>query len=202
MRLKNAIREDVLANVHSKLIQPAINVVLNDLQVVVERADADLYPWKIKQWIDTGPDGGYIARSRFAIEYHEDNTTYLFGHDLLRPKTENGGRRYRPCNHIFTLSKPVRLLACDYHKTVITLTGNKKAIERVKNAVSRLDEIYSSRESTLSTITSALQSCNTTKQLKDQYPELAEYLPQEAPETKPLIVSNELVRNALQSLTA
>ena len=202
MRLTNNIRKVTLENAYTKLVQPRIDDVLKTIQAVAEKAAASLYSRSTQNWIHQAPEGGLVTRSNFKLGYDTDEgINHSFRHPLLQSyDAYSNNLRYGP--HIFTLKKPIRLLARDHHRTSLDISDSKSLINKFQEAITELECIQTSADEAMATISSALNACSTDTKLKELYPELAEYLPKEHPTTKQVIVSNDLVRNALKSLAA
>lgn len=185
MRLTNAIRKEILDSVVSRIITPQVDKEIESLQQVAQATADSFYPKNIKAWIDGGPKDALLNRGSIYLRL-SDKSGY-FVHSLI-----NDGRR-----NCFSLSKSFKVLNKDQYERVFTVTKNQQA--KFKKIISKLDAIKEQKEKIKKTLTTALYSCNTRKQLEDNYPDLAKYLPEIAVTGMAMTVTNEAVKKILKA---
>jgi len=187
MRLTNEIRDNAIADILKKKITTQVEKLrLEILAIAQEEADKK-YKGKIKEWIDSAPRGGLMLVSDFHFELSGE----FFYHELL------GGGRWGTKKTTFKIKKSIKVLKQDEYDEELLVSEKSKNGKRLKTIRSELNDIDNQKMELGKTIRSALYGCTTRKQLIDNYPDLAAYVPLIEKETKALAVTNNEVKKVL-----
>jgi len=187
MRLTNEIRDNAITNILKKKIIAQVEKIRLEVLGIVQEEANKIYKGKVKEWIDLAPRGGLMMAS----EFHIKSGNKCFYHELL------GGGRWGVRLTTFKLKKSIKVLKQDEYNEEINVSEKSKNGKRLKKIYSTLNDIDNQKTELEKTIRSALYGCTTRKQLVDNYPDLASYVPLMEKKTKALAVTNSEVRKVL-----
>ena len=203
IRLTNKMRDEALSNLRLRKIQPKIDAVLATVTEIARTITLTFYPPEVQKWIDDAPKDGLPSRTNFRLEWKEkrkdmcDNVR-IFKHELFRA---HGDKRSWLSSKSLVLKKPVKMLALGVASTNLDLTDDPDNLKKVLAAIDDLDKIQELQCQTRETVRTALYSCNTIKQLEENYPELLEFLPNYQPPVKAMMIPNDQVVKALANIS-
>lgn len=181
MRLTNQMREETIKKIIEQKIDAKLPSIMQQVEQVAQDAVDHRYPVNVKKWIDAAPERGVTIQSRVFI--------YIDGKKFDPPLL---GIR-----HTRITVKPHGVIAADSNRYEVEPTSNgKRKLKSITVQLERLDEKKAELKKVL---TSALWSVTTLKQLHDNYPDLAKYLPRDESACKSLAVTNEVVVKALKT---
>lgn len=95
------------------------------------------------------------------------------------------------------LKNPMLVVAEDRHTNTLTPLTKTRSVQ-LKKIVDAMDALYAQYLETETIISQALGACSTDKQLKDNYPELAPFLPIES-SSRQLMIASETVSQIMQA---
>ena len=165
-KLNKKKRQKILHIAIVKKFQKPLDIINEEKKALGDRVTCKVYPQKIQKWLDEAPEGG-VPQFEFIELYGERNT-------LLSMITV----------------KEFRIMYTDLYKTPkYRLTSSEE--KELKALQKRESLIIEQKTKFKKLISSALESCTTTKQLHLQYPDIAKHLPDVAKNFGKLVVRNE-----------
>lgn len=187
MRLTNEIRDTAIAGIIKKKITGQIEKLREEVVLIAQDEANKKYKGKVKEWIDSSPKGGLMLNSNFYLTIKDK----FFYHELF------GSGRWGNRKSHFKIKKSIKVLKQDEYDEDLIVSEKSKNGKRLKSICLKLDKIEEQKNLLEKTIRSALYGCTTRKQLVDNYPDLAVYVPLREKETKALIVTSGEVKKAL-----
>lgn len=193
MRLTKVHRSAVLKAVLDKAQKKKLQVLRGKVRKIAQDAANHMYPKSVLEWMDARPRDreAFVTRASFALNIVVDKQAeaqpVLFVH-LLSEARASYDRR-------IALTAPVKVLAENNHTDALTVRGS--AGKRLLKILAQYEVLAEERTTLRNTVNGALSACTTFKQVQENYPSLAKYLPKIQPATKALSVTDADVAKVL-----
>lgn len=198
VRLSNKLRNEILNSViGDKIKKKALEITTSFGDRISKNFKR--YPPKVQKWIDEAPSGMLVGHTRFSIsKVDASGGKFSFKHKILVDESYQN-RCFTPA-FAFSSKKSIFVPATSYDAD-ITLKS-KKDIADFDSTMKSLNDLTETKARVVSTVKKALWGCNTTKQLKENYPELAQYIPEPEKASTSIMIPNEDVTDALDQINS
>jgi hypothetical protein len=192
------MRKEALNNVLAATINKRHKALLQQASAFVRKALLNTISKEVQEWLDSAPEGcrvDMVGSLSIYMKPDPSRNEHRWDDPVAKQRAELVTDRYYSSVTQISII-PVKIPPNYSHGYSVTLES-KEELQAWAALAKKFDKLAEDTKKVWTTVKAALEACTTVKQVEERYPDLVQYLPETAPRTKALAVTNVAVVRVL-----